>query len=142
MKRNRYIVALIFAIFFVISFLTNILGPLVPDIISDFHVSYAMAAVLPFCFFIAYGVMSIPAGFLVERWGDRNLIVISFMAGTAGAPRFAVHPTYEGAVPSLVIIGAGMAGPQVAVHPLLRVAGGRERFVLAIAFPPPLIRGA
>src|SRR5260221_2235053 len=111
MKRNRYIVALIFAIFFVISFLTNILGPLVPDIISDFHVSYAMAAVLPFCFFIAYGVMSIPAGFLVERWGDRNLIVISFMAGTGRALRFALHPTYQGAVPSLFIMGAGLAGP-------------------------------
>src|SRR5258706_4276435 len=100
MKRNRYIVALIFAIFFVISFLTNILGPLVPDIISDFHVSYAMAAVLPFCFFIAYGVMSIPAGFLVERWGDRNLIVVSFVAGAARGARFALQPPHEGVVAS------------------------------------------
>ncbi len=134
MKRNRYIVALIFAIFFVISFLTNILGPLVPDIISDFHVSYAMAAVLPFCFFIAYGVMSIPAGFLVERWGDRNLIVISFMAGTAGALSFALHPTYEVAVPSLFIMGAGMAALQVAINPMLRVAGGEEHFAFNSAF--------
>ncbi|HEX9472902.1 MAG TPA: MFS transporter [Steroidobacteraceae bacterium] len=134
MKRNRYIVALIFAIFFVISFLTNILGPLVPDIISDFHVSYAMAAVLPFCFFIAYGVMSIPAGFLVERWGDRNLIVISFVAGTAGALSFALHPTYEVAVPSLFIMGAGMAALQVAINPMLRVAGGEEHFAFNSAF--------
>jgi fucose permease len=134
MKRNRYIVALIFAIFFVISFLTNILGPLVPDIISDFHVSYAMAAVLPFCFFIAYGVMSIPAGFLVERWGDRNLIVVSFVAGTAGALGFALHPTYEVAVPSLFIMGAGMAALQVAINPMLRVAGGEEHFAFNSAF--------
>jgi len=134
MKRNRYIVALIFAIFFVISFLTNILGPLVPDIISDFHVSYAMAAVLPFCFFIAYGVMSIPAGFLVERWGDRNLIVISFVAGTVGALSFALHPTYEVAVPSLFIMGAGMAALQVAINPMLRVAGGEEHFAFNSAF--------
>jgi len=134
MKRNRYIVALIFAIFFVISFLTNILGPLVPDIISDFHVSYAMAAVLPFCFFIAYGVMSIPAGFLVERWGDRNLIVISFVAGTAGALSFALHPTYGVAVPSLFIMGAGMAALQVAINPMLRVAGGEEHFAFNSAF--------
>jgi fucose permease len=134
MKRNRYIVALIFAIFFVISFLTNILGPLVPDIISDFHVSYAMAAVLPFCFFIAYGVMSIPAGFLVERWGDRNLIVASCVAGTVGALSFAVHPTYEVAVPSLFMMGAGMAALQVAINPMLRVAGGEEHFAFNSAF--------
>src|SRR5258708_27006648 len=124
MKRNRYIVALIFAIFFVISFLTNILGPLVPDIISDFHVSYAMAAVLPFCFFIAYGVMSIPAGFLVERWGDRNLIVISFVAGTAGAPGFAPPPTHQAARPPLFILGAGLAALPVGVDPTL--AGARR----------------
>ena len=134
MKDNRYIVALIFAIFFVISFLTNILGPLVPDIISDFHVSYALAAVLPFSFFIAYGVMSIPAGFLVERWGEQRLMVVSFLAGTAGALSFALHPTYQVAALSLFVMGSGMAALQVAVNPLLRVAGGEQHFAFNSAF--------
>ena len=71
MKRSKYIVGLVFATFFVISLLTNILGPIIPDIIGSFHVSLAAAALLPFSFFIAYGVLSIPAGFLVER-GERN----------------------------------------------------------------------
>lgn len=61
--------------FFVISFLTitNILGPLVSDIISSCHLSLTLATVLPFSFFIAYGVMSIPPGFLliVEYRGER-----------------------------------------------------------------------
>ena len=42
--RSRFLVAVVFFVFFVISFLTNILGPLVPDIITDFHVSLTMAA--------------------------------------------------------------------------------------------------
>ena len=54
-------------IFFVISFLTNILGPLIPDIIKSFKLSLTLAGFLPFSFFVAYGVMSIPAGALVER---------------------------------------------------------------------------
>ena len=58
MARNRYLVGLVFLIFFVMSLLTNILGPLVPDIISSFGVSLAAAAFLPFSFFVAYGVMS------------------------------------------------------------------------------------
>ncbi len=134
MKTNRFIVGLIFAIFFVISFLTNILGPLVPDIISDFKVSLTMAAVLPFSFFIAYGVMSIPAGFLVERWGEQRLMVISFLAGTAGALSFALHPTYEVAAASLFVMGSGMAALQVAINPLLRVAGGEEHFAFNSTF--------
>ncbi len=67
MARNRYMVSLVFLTFFVMSLLTNILGPIVPDIISSFHVSLTAAGFLAFAFFIAYGVMSIPAGFLVVR---------------------------------------------------------------------------
>lgn len=134
MKTNRFIVGLIFAIFFVMSFLTNILGPLVPDIISDFKVSLAMAAVLPFAFFIAYGAVSIPAGFLVESWGEKRLMVVSFLAATAGGLSFALHPSYEVAVVSLFVMGSGMAALQVAINPLLRVAGGAEHFAFYSTF--------
>ena len=48
MKKNPLLVGLILIIFFVISFLTNIIGPLVPDIIDSFGLSLTMAAFLPF----------------------------------------------------------------------------------------------
>lgn len=134
MARNKYIVALVFLVFFVISFLTNILGPIIPDIIRDFHVSMALAALLPFCFFIAYGVMSIPAGFLVERWGDKRLMVAAFAAAAAGALSFAFFHSYLVATVSLFVMGAGMAVLQVAINPLLRVAGGEEHFAFNSAF--------
>src|SRR5512142_1605274 len=101
MRKSPAIVALVFVIFFVLSLLSNILGPLVPDIISSFHVSLAAAAFLPFSFFIAYGVMSIPAGFLIERFGEKPVMIAAFLAGTAGSLSFALHPTYQVAVVSL-----------------------------------------
>jgi MFS transporter, FHS family, L-fucose permease len=125
---NRIIVGVVLLIFFVISFLTNILGPLVPDIIASFHVSFTMAAVLPFSFFIAYGVMSIPSGFLVERWGEKQLMVVAFLAGTAGALSFGLRPTFAVASMSLFGMGLAMAALQVAINPLLRVAGGAEHY--------------
>jgi fucose permease len=139
--RSRFLVAVVLFVFFVISFLTNILGPLIPDIIAGFHVSLAMAAVLPFAFFIAYGVMSIPAGFAVQRWGEKKLMVGSFVAATLGATSFAAYPSYSMAVTSLFVIGAGMAVLQVAINPLLRVAGGEEHFAFNSAFAQ-LIFGA
>ncbi|MDD5230022.1 MAG: fucose permease, partial [Candidatus Marinimicrobia bacterium] len=39
MKRNYYIVGLIFVTFFVISLITNILGPIIPDIITSFSLN-------------------------------------------------------------------------------------------------------
>ena len=58
-KRNYYIVFLIMLTFFVISFLTNVIGALIPDIKSGFHLSLTEVAILPFAFFIAYGVSSV-----------------------------------------------------------------------------------
>lgn len=127
-KRINYLVGLVFATFFVISFLTNILGPIIPDIIGSFHVSLTTAAFLPFAFFIAYGVFSIPAGFLVELWGEKKVMVVSFAVALAGALCFALFPVYSVAIMSLFLIGASMAALQVAINPLLRVAGGEKHF--------------
>jgi len=134
MPRNRYMVSIVFLTFFVMSLLTNILGPIVPDIISSFKVSLAAAAFLPFSFFIAYGVMSIPAGFLVERFGEKPVMITAFLAGTAGSLSFALHPSYGVAVVSLFVMGSGMATLQTAINPLLRVSGGEEHFAFNSAF--------
>jgi len=134
MPRNRYMVSIVFLTFFVMSLLTNILGPIVPHIISSFKVSLAAAALLPFSFFIAYGVMSIPAGFLVERFGEKPVMIAAFLAGTAGSLSFAFHPSYHVAIVSLFVMGSGMATLQTAINPLLRVAGGEEHFAFNSAF--------
>jgi MFS transporter, FHS family, L-fucose permease len=134
MARSRSMIAIVFLTFFVMSLLTNILGPIVPDIITSFHVSLAAAAFLPFSFFIAYGVMSIPAGFLVERFGEKPVMIVAFLAGTLGSLSFALFPTYRVAVVSLFVMGSGMATLQTACNPLLRVAGGEEHFAFNSAF--------
>ena len=128
MTKNGYMVFLVLLTFVVISLLTNILGPIVPDIINNFHVSLTAAGFLVFSFFIAYGVMSIPAGFLVERFGEKPVMISAYVAAATGSSSFALFPDYKIAVISLFTIGAGMAVLQVAINPLLRVAGGEEHF--------------
>jgi len=134
MKRNIFIVALIFLIFFVISFLTNILGPLVPDIINSFSLSLTLAGFLPFSFFVAYGVMSIPAGMLVERYREKRVMLAAFLMALVGALLFGSVPRFSVALTSLFLIGIGMAMLQVAINPLLRVAGGEEHFAFNSVF--------
>lgn len=127
-KTNYPIVGLVFLIFFVISLITNILGPLIPDIIKSFSLSLGMAGFLPFSFFVAYGFMSIPSGMLVERYGEKAVLAGAFLLAFAGSIAFALMPDFRTALASLFVIGAGMAVLQVAINPLLRVAGGDEHF--------------
>ena len=128
MVRNNAVVGLVFLIFFVISLLTNILGPLVPNIIEGFNLSLALAGFLPFSFFIAYGVMSIPAGILIEKFSEKTVLVTSFAIAFAASLLFALFPYFRVALVSLFSIGIGMAMLQVAINPLLRTAGGEEHF--------------
>jgi len=127
-KRQPLLVVLVFVVFFVISFLTNILGPLVPNVIDSFHLSLGLAGFLPFSFFVAYGVMSIPAGILTEKFGEKFVLILSFALALAGALVCVFFTSFGVALFSLFIIGLGMAMLQVVINPLLRTAGGEENF--------------
>ncbi len=126
--RSVFLVGLVLVVFFVISLLTNIIGPLVPDIIRSFELSLTLVALLPFAFFLAYGVMSIPAGIALEKAREKPVMIGAFLIALAGALLFVLAPRYPTAVLSVFIIGAGMASLQVTVNPLLRTAGGEEHF--------------
>ncbi|MCH8957790.1 MFS transporter, partial [candidate division KSB1 bacterium] len=82
----------------------------------------------PFAFFIAYGVMSIPAGLLIEKFQEKPVMVAAFVIAFLGSLILALFPSYLTAVFSLFLIGSGMAMLQVAINPLLREAGGEEHF--------------
>lgn len=128
MKRSRFTVFLILCTWFVISFVTNILGPIMPAIIETYKLSLTLAAFLPFSFFLAYGIMSIPSGMLTERYGAKRAMLLAFFFNLTGAFLFALFPVYPVALGSLFLIGIGMAMLQVIINPLMRVAGGEENF--------------
>lgn len=128
MKSNTFIVILILFIFFVISFLSNILGSINPDISKSFDLSLGWAGFLPFAFFVSYAVASIPSGILVEKYREKRVLIWAFMLAFIGALLFAIKPTFTIALVSLFIIGLGMAMLQVVINPLLRVAGREENF--------------
>jgi fucose permease len=127
-KKSPLMIVLIMLIFFVISFLTNILGPIIPDMIKSFNLGIGMAGFLPFSFFIAYGIMSVPAGIMIEKYSEKTVMIAAFSLAFVGALMFAVFPGFSVALPSLFIIGIGMAVLQVAINPLLRHAGGEGNF--------------
>jgi len=127
-KRNYFMVALVMLIFVVISLVTNILDPLMPNIKESFQLSGFSAGFMAFAFFVAYGIMSIPAGMLVERSGPKPVLLGAFGLAFLGSFLFAFKPSYAVALPSLFTIAVGFAMLQVVINPLLRVAGGEEHY--------------
>jgi len=128
MKRSYYLIFIIFLIFFVISFVTNILGSINPNVSDSFTLSGTMTGMLPFSFFIAYGLMSIPAGMLIQKYREKKSLTLAWILSFSGALLFSMFPSFPVFLFSLFMIGCGMAIMQVAIYPLLRVAGGEQHF--------------
>lgn len=127
-KKQYHIVILVMVVFFAISFITNILNSIIVDVKESFDLSLGLTGLLPFFFFIAYGVMSIPAGFLSEKYGDRALLSISFFVMALASILFVIYPSYLVFSFSLFSLGCCMAVLQVIINPMLRAAGGEEHF--------------
>jgi fucose permease len=128
MRNRAVVIGYILCVWFVISFVTNIIGPLMPIIIRDFGLSLGLAGFLPFSFFLAYGVISIPAGMLVEAFGARAILLAAFACNLLGALAIALVPGYLVVIGGLFVIGLGMAMLQVVINPLTRTAGGEAHF--------------
>ncbi|WP_318312770.1 MFS transporter [Flagellimonas crocea] len=127
-KRYIHIIGLVMIVFFVISFITNILNSIIVDVKDSFDLSLTLTGLLPFTFFIAYGIMSIPAGFLSEKYSERTLLSISFLVMALASLGFALLPQYGIFSITLFVLGCCMAVLQVIINPMLRVAGGEEHF--------------
>jgi fucose permease len=128
MKRNYYLIFIIFLIFFAISFLTNILGSINPNVTDSFTLTGTMTGMLPFSFFIAYGLMSIPAGMIIQKYHEKKSLTAAWILSFSGALLFSLFPVFPVFLVSLFMIGCGMAVMQVAIYPLLRTVGGEEHF--------------
>ena len=152
MSRDTLLMAYIMAVWFVISFVTNLIGPLMPVVIEDFHLSLGLAGFLPFSFFLAYGLISIPAGALVEARGPRFTLLSAFALNLAGCLAISLSPTYLVVILGLFVIGLGMAMLQVVINPLMRTTGGEPHFAFfsvmaqlvfgAASFVSPLVFAA
>ena len=128
MNKNPTLVILVMLTFFAISFLTNIIGPIMPAANESFHMSLWLAGFLPFAFFIAYGVGSLPTGYFTDIYGTKSIILLGMFFAIVACFIFTFFHTLPIYLISLFFMGLGMALLQVVINPLLRTAGGEENY--------------
>ena len=141
-RRSIGMVALVMLTFFVISLITNVIGAINSDVGQSFGLSLTLVSLLAFAFFIAYGVMSIPSGMLVERFREKPVMIAAFGLAFAGTLLISLVPSYPMFLVSLFLIGAGFAALQVVINPLLRVSGGEEHYAFNSVLAQLIFGGA
>jgi MFS transporter, FHS family, L-fucose permease len=139
--KTGIVLALAFAVFFILGGVTNINDLLVGKFKPMFHLSHAQANLVQMAFFIAYALCSIPAGIIMSKLGYIRTFVLGFVMVAAAAFLFipaSAAASYGGFLAALFFIGAGITVLQVAMNPIITTLGPVEtshsRLTFAQAF--------
>ncbi|KAA6302079.1 MAG: L-fucose-proton symporter [Candidatus Ordinivivax streblomastigis] len=131
-KKSGNLVAIIMMIFLfgMISFVTNLASPMGDVLKNQFTVANWVGALGVFANFIAYAVMGIPAGIMLQNLGYKKTALIAIAVGFAGVG----IQTLSGLIPTdtamiVYLLGAFIAGFSMCllntvVNPMLNTLGG------------------
>ena len=127
-KRSSHRPALITlgTLYFMMGFITCLNDSLVPFFKEGFVLTYTESALIQFYFFLAYGVVSMPAGRIVECIGYPNGMILGFLVAALGAILFlpaALFHRYTIFLLALFILAIGIVILQVAANPYITILG-------------------
>lgn len=128
-NKNQHLPAIIvmFALFFMIAFVTNFAGSMGVIVTNQFGATKALSQLGTLANFIAYACMGIPAGIILKRKGYKFTALAAVIVGLAGvAVQWASGPAGSFAV---YVVGAFIAGfsmcmLNIVVNPMLNTLGG------------------
>ncbi len=113
-------------LYFMMGFITCLNDTLVPFFKKGFSLTYSQSSLVQFYFFLTYGIMSIPAGKIVERVGYKSGMVLGFAIAALGAalffPASGLH-LYPLFLAALFVIAIGIVLLQVAANPYITILG-------------------
>ncbi len=128
-------------LFFMWGGMTSLNDVLIPHLKGIFSLSYFEAMLVQFCFFGAYGLMSIPAGRLVRAIGFKSGIMVGLAGAALGCLLFypaAAVRSYGVFLGAFFVLATGIVILQVSANPYVAILGppqtASSRLTLTQAF--------
>ncbi len=100
--------------------LTSVIGVIIDKFQAEYHVSLTVAAMLPFAFFLAYGLTSVPFGMAMDKYGAKTILLIGTLLMTVGSLLCFLSNNYILMIVVIFLIGIGVTGIQIVGNPFIR----------------------
>jgi len=131
MKKSEtrwYLLIITVLIYIAFGLVTSVIGVIIDKFQTQYHVSLQIAALLPFAFYLSYGLLSIPFGLAMDRISPRFVLLLGMVMMTAGSFLFYLSNDYRMVILMIFLIGAGVTAIQTAGNPFIRELDGPERY--------------
>ena len=118
--------AILTSLFFMWGFITVLVDSLIPRLREVFELTYFQAGLVQFAFFMAYGLLSIPSGFILSKIGYKKGILLGLTIMGIGCLLFYPAASYRMFPLFLIgyfVLAGGMTVLQVAANPYVTVLG-------------------
>src|SRR5690554_2987207 len=116
-------------LFFLWGFITVLVDSLVPRLKDVFELSYFQAGLVQFAFFLAYLVISVPAGALLSKIGYQKGIIVGLVTMAVGCLLFypaAADRQFWIFLVAYFTLAGGITVLQVAANPYVSVLGSED----------------
>jgi FHS family L-fucose permease-like MFS transporter len=126
---TRFALISLTSLFFMWGFITCLNDILIPHLKAIFSLTYAQSMLVQFCFFGAYFIVSLPAGWFVKKMGYQNGIVVGLVIAAVGCLLFypaASMLSYPVFLSALFVLASGITILQVSANPYVTLLGAKE----------------
>ncbi|VAW10564.1 hypothetical protein MNBD_BACTEROID03-1774 [hydrothermal vent metagenome] len=149
-EKNNYLLFVTVLLYISFGLLTSVIGVIIDKFQVDYDVSLSVAALLPFAFFLAYGIASIPFGIAMDKYGAKIILLIGTLLMTVGSFLLYLSDNYMVVILMIFFVGVGVTAIQIAGNPFIRELDEPKKYTsnltiiigigsLGYAFSPVLV---
>ncbi|MCF6351839.1 MAG: MFS transporter [Cyclobacteriaceae bacterium] len=149
-KRNNYLLFVTILLYVSFGLLTSVIGVIIDKFQLDYDVPLSVAALLPFAFFLAYGLTSIPFGIVMDKHGAKIVLLAGTIVMAIGSFLLYISNNYMIVILMVFFVGVGVTAIQIAGNPFIRELDEPKKYTtnltiiigigsLGYAFSPMLV---
>ncbi len=149
-KKNKFLLFVTVLLYISFGLLTSVIGVIIDKFQAEYNVSLTIAGLLPFAFFLAYGLTSIPFGIAMDKYGAKTVLVFGTLLMAAGSFLFYFSNNYLVVIFMVFLAGVGVTAIQIAGNPFIRELDAPSKYTanltliigigsLGYAFSPVLV---
>lgn len=148
--KNKYLLTITILMYVAFGLVTSVIGVIIDKFQSEYNLPLQIAALLPFAFYLSYGLFSVLFGIAMDRIGARSVLLLGMALMTLGSFLFYASSNYVIVILMIFTTGVGVTAIQTAGNPFIRELDTPSRYTanltaiigigaLGYAFSPLLV---